>query len=209
MRAREMYTQFDLIASNYTITDSGGLFLHRFTPQGTDTIYQIETTSRSPVIVEGDRYDVGFKNVGGIRIVDPSSICNSSKVSPKVSVIAAFQIGREIYNAERAKNDERVIHSERSGYWWGKKYAWRVYGLCLAKESFYKYLEEIRHPTVNCEMNNPPHPRTKSIAYLDDGICDAVEELMETAVARGRFYVSPKFSKNFSIKGINAMTDKK
>jgi hypothetical protein len=209
MRGREWCTVYELIASNYRIIPSGSNFVHQFTPKGTSTLYQVITTSRSPIVVEGDRYNLGYKEVDGIREVDISSLSNISKATPMLSFYAAIHTGREIYDIEKKKNDDRVIHGAKVGVYWGKKYAWRVFGACIAKEAFYSYLEEIRHPAIQCTVDNPPHPPGDSIAYLEDGLFDAMQLLMSTAVLQGRFYKSPHYSKQFAIKGLHAITDKK
>ena len=209
MRPRELHTQFDLIASNYQIIPNGGKFIHRFTPKSTNTIYQFESTSSSKVIVEGDSYNVGFVERDGFRDVDIASLSNSTKINPLMSLIAAIHVGREIHDIEKSKNNDRVKHAAKDGYYWGKKYAWRVFGACIAQDAFYNYLREIRHPYIECIVDTPPNPPGKSIAYLETGIAEAMEQLMTTAIKKGRFYSSPHYTQSFNIKGVNAITDKK
>lgn len=209
MRARDFYTQYDVVVSNYKVIPNGGKFIHQFTPRSTDTIYQFESTSKTPQVEEGCHYNIGFTEEKGIRRVDYSSLSKTDAVNPQMSLIAAIQCGKEIYTAEKEKNDARIRHSKKDGYYWIKKNAWRVFGMCIAKEKFYEYLAEIGHPTISCTVDNPPHPPGQSIAYLEDGLEQAMEDLMGTAVKSGRFYKSPKFSSQFSIRGVNAITDKK
>lgn len=209
MRPRALHTQFDLIASNYEIIPNGDKFIHRFTPKSTQTIYQFESTNSSKIIVEGNSYNIGYIDIDGIRYVDLASLSDSTQINPRMSLLVAIQVGRELYHIEKSKNDDRVRYTAKNGYYWGKKYAWRVFGACIAQDAFYEYLKEISHPFISCIVDNPPHPPGKSIAYLETGLNEAMEHLMTTATKKGRFYVSPHYSKSFTIKGVNAITDKK
>ncbi|WP_409265513.1 hypothetical protein [Pseudomonas sp. KCJK8521] len=212
MKSRDLFTTHDLIASNYVIEKiSPGVYLHSFTPATTNTVYEFEASS-APVIVEGERYNVGYLVKDGRNIVDLSALSPTSIVNPMLSYLAAQQIARGNFTAEKAKNDERVTHEAVDGYYWGKKYAWRMYGTVISKEAFYRYLDEIAHPRVECFTRDPDHPYSndKSTAYAQEGLEDAVRKLIETAEkVSAAYFKSPRYSRKFSINGINALTDKK
>lgn len=95
----------------------------------------------------------------------------------------------------------------------GKKYAWRQFGLAIPQDAFHAYLKQIGHPYIECETINPDLPfqnNDKSIAYREDGIDDAIKELLSTAVKIGKVYFkSPRYDKKFSIRSPLSMTDKK
>lgn len=102
---------------------------------------------------------------------------------------------------EKAKNDERVIHDAVDGYYWGKKYAWRVFGMMLNKQQFSQFLAEINHPYVACLVKDtrPGQNRmNESIAYLEDGLRETMENLVKSS-QRITFskYTSPMYSKQF------------
>jgi hypothetical protein len=212
MKSRELFTTHDLIASNYEITKiSAGNYLHKFTPATTKTVYEFEASSAA-VIVEGERYNVGFIVEGGRNIVDLSALSLTSIINPMLSYLAAQQIAKGNFLIEKTKNDERVTHDAVDGYYWGKKYAWRMFGTVIAKEAFYKYLDEIAHPRVECFTRDPDfaYSNDKSTAYAQDGLEDAVRSLIETAErVSPAYFKSPRYSKKFSINGINSVTDKK
>jgi len=214
MKSRELFTTHDLIASNYTIVPiSGGKCRHTFTPATTSTVYEFEANS-SPVIVEGERYNIGFfVDSSGRNIVELAALSKVSDVSPMFSFIAAQQLAKEIRSAEKAKNDQRVSHSAKDGYYWGKKYAWRMFGMVIPKEAFYQYLEEIGHPSVPCITSNPDLPYASneaSTAYKEKGLEEAVRNLISSAKkVSAAYYKSPLYSRKFSIRGLNAITDKK
>jgi hypothetical protein len=213
MKSRDLFTTPDLIASNYTITKlEDGKYLHKFTPRSTSTVYEFEANA-TPVIEEGERYNVGYTvDSNGKNIVEVSSLSKTSLVDPIFSSMAAQSLAQETYAAEKAKNDQRVSHLATDGYYWGKKYAWRMFGTAISKSAFFSYLEEINHPSVPCTTSDPdlPYGNDESVAYKEDGLRDAVRKLIESAVKISpRFYKSQLYSKKFEIKGLNAITDKK
>lgn len=213
MKSRDLYTIHDLIASNYVITKlSSGLYLHQFTPATTNTLYEFEANA-TPVIQVGERYNIGYSVDSSKRnIIDLSTLSLTSQVNPLISFLAARQIAKGNYSIEKAKNDDRVTHSAIDGYYWGKKYAWRVYGMVISKEAFYKYLEEIGHKSVPCMTKDPdlPYGAENSTAYADEGLEEAMDNLINTSTkVSSAYFKSPLYSKKFSIKGITALTDKK
>ncbi len=213
MKSRELFTIHDLIASNYTITKlSSGKYLHQFTPATTSTIYQFEANG-TPVVKDGERYNIGYTvDSKGRNILDLSALSPTSQVNPMLSFLAAQHIAKGNENIERAKNDQRVTHSGKGGYYWGKKYAWRMFGTVIAKEAFFQYLEEIGHPSVPCITQNPDlgYGNEQSTAYAESGLEDAMRNLIaSSAKASSAYFKSPLYSKKFTIKGINALTDKK
>lgn len=213
MKARELFTIHDLIASNYTITKlTSGTYLHRFTPATTGTVYEFEANA-TPVITEGERYNIGYTvDSSGRNIIDVSALSLTSKVNPMFSFMAAQHIAGGNFATEKAKNDDRVTHKATDGYYWGKKYAWRMFGTVISNSAFHQYLEEIKHPFVPCITRDPdlPYSNDESIAYAENGLEDAVRNLIASAVkVSSAYFKSPLYSKKFSIKGINAITDKK
>ncbi|WP_285906322.1 hypothetical protein [Pseudodesulfovibrio pelocollis] len=210
MKRRDLLTTYDLIASSYSISKDGDYFIHKFSPKNTSTIYQARTTSSTPIITEGDRYNIGYSVDNGVNWVEVTAISNSSKTTPDSAFSAMELAGKELYDTEKAKNDARIKYNAK-GYYWGKKYAWRVFGIGLAKEAFYKYLKEIKHPFIECTVFNVDkgHPPSKSIAYSEKGLKDAVENLIKSAKPVGARYKSPHYTHTFTIKGFNAITDKK
>lgn len=213
MKARELHTIHDIIITDYTVTAlPSGKYMHTFHPATTPTIYQFEGNS-APVLKDGDRYNVGFTlTPAGQRIVDRAAMGKVNTVNKYLSYQAAIQLSTDIEGAERAKNDQRVTHSATDGYYWGKKYAWRMYGLVMAKDAFYAYLDEIKHPSVACTTLNPDLPYSSgdaSKAYRDEGLREAMDDLIETAVQAGRYFKSPLYASKFQIKPIDAITDKK
>jgi len=213
MKPRELLTIHDLIASNYTITKLiSGTYLHQFTPATTSTLYEFEANA-TPVITEGERYNIGFTvDARGRNIIEPSALSLTSQVNPMLSFMAAQHMAIGNFSIEKAKNDDRVTHKATDGYYWGKKYAWRMFGTVISDNAFYKYLEEIKHPFVSCITRDPdlPYSNVESIAYAEDGLEDAVRNLIASAEKSSKAYFkSPLYSRSFSIKGINAITDKK
>lgn len=213
MKSRDLYTRHDLIASNYNITElSNDKFLHQFTPSTTNTTYQFEANG-SPIIVEGERYNIGFfVDENNNNIIELSALSKTSEVNPMFSYAYSLQIAREDYLVEKEKNDTRVTHNATDGYYWGKKYAWRMFGTVISDNAFFKYLKEINHPTVPCVTNNPdmPYSNDPSTAYKEEGLEEAMRNLISTAErVTPAYFKSPLYSKKFSIKGIKAITDKK
>jgi hypothetical protein len=214
MKSRNLKTTYDLIVSNYRIEPlENGKFLHSFTPASTDTVYQFIANGTSE-LEEGMHYNVGYSDGDYCkRDVDLSCISKASDVNPTLSYLFARQLSSENSRTNKAKNDERVTHKETSGYYWGKKYAWREYGLAISKGAFYKYLKEIEHPSTPCLTINPDLPyanNEQSTAYLDDGLLDSIEQLIMTAEKVTKaMYKSPLYSKRFAIDGLTAISDKK
>ena len=130
MKSRTLLTIHDLIASNYTITKlPSGKYLHQFTPATTSTIYEFEA-NETPVITTGERYNIGYTvDLSGRNVIDQSALSLTSQVNPMLSFLAAQHIAQGTLAAEKAKNDQRVTHSATDGYYWGKKYAWRMFNL--------------------------------------------------------------------------------
>ena len=214
MKSRDLNTTHDLIVSNYRISPTqGGKFRHTFTPKNTSTVYEFEANS-APLVKNGERYNIGYHvDSSGRNIVDVSALSKTSIVNPMFSFSVAQQLARQNRGAEKAKNDQRVSHSGKGGYYWGKKYAWRMFGTVIGKEAFYSYLEEIMHPSVPCITTNPDLPfssRDSSTAFKEVGLEDAMRKLISSAVkVSGAYYKSPLYSKKFSVRGLNAITDKK
>ncbi len=213
MKSRELFTIHDLIASNYTITKlASGTYRHQFTPATTATVYEFEANA-TPVVTEGERYNIGYRvDAKGKNIIDLSALSPTSQVNPMLSFLAAQHIAKGNYTVEKAKNDQRVTHSAKNGYYWGKKYAWRMFGTVIAQEAFYQYLEEIGHPSVPCITRDPdlPYSSDPSTAYAEKGLEDAIRNLIASSTkVSAAYFKSPLYSKKFTIKGINALTDKK
>ncbi|WP_045459893.1 hypothetical protein [Vibrio hyugaensis] len=214
MKSRDLNTIHDLIVSNYRIEAiGGGKFLHSFTPATTPTVYKF-IANGAPEVEEGQRYNIGyFVDEEDNRIVDLSALSKNTEVNPIISLLFAKEESKGKHAINKGKNDERVKHDVEDGYYWGKKYAWREYGLVVPKQVFYDYLKEIEHPHIECETINPDLPFTaneKSIAYLDDGLAEAIEALIDSAEKVTKtLYKSPLFSRRFTIRGIAAITDKK
>ncbi|MDO9479453.1 MAG: hypothetical protein Q8K34_11585 [Hydrogenophaga sp.] len=213
MKSRDLFTIHDLIASNYTISRlPSGKYRHQFTPATTATVYEFEANA-TPVVAEGERYNIGYTvDPAGRNIVDLSALSLTSQVNPMLSFLAAQHIAQGNFSIEKAKNDQRVTHSATDGYYWGKKYAWRMFGTVIAKSAFFEYLEEIGHPSVPCITRDPdlPYSNDESTAYKEIGLETAMRNLVASAVrASPAYFKSPLYSKKFTIKGINALTDKK
>ncbi|WP_235039664.1 hypothetical protein [Vreelandella profundi] len=210
MRSRNLQTTPVVIVSNYRITpDPGtGKFLHQFTPETTSTVYQF-IANREPVFTQGERYNIGYDVENGLNIVDVSASAKADEVDPLVSHNVARILGEQLRAVETTKSDQRVVHSANSGHYLGKKYAWRIYGMAVAKGTFYDYLEEIGHPSVPCTTEG-----SASTAYLDAGIDTAMDNLINSCSRMGsssnRFSSPLLASKGwFTIKGISAISDKK
>ena len=214
MKSRELKTIHNLIVSNYTMTPIGsfGKFLHTFTPETTNTVYSFEANG-IPELEEGVHYNIGYYEDGDKRVIDISSTARADSVNPKFSYACAKQFAEEEKKSNKQKNDTRVKHSATDGYYWGKKYAWRQFGLAIPKDAFYKYLEEIKHPFVKCQTINPDlsfSMNEDSIAYKEEGLDYAIRELLFSAVKSTKVYfTSPHYSKKFSIRGPQSITDKK
>jgi hypothetical protein len=213
MKSRNLRTHHDVIISGYTISPlSTGKYLHQFTPATTDTVYQFEANS-APVLVNGDRYNIGFTlQPDGRRVVEPSAMGKADSVNKTLSLLAAKQQSSDDLAENKAKNDQRVTHRAKDGYYWGKKYAWRRFGLMMAEGAFLAYLKEIGHPSVPCITSNPDlafPSNDPSIAFKDDGLEEVVDALIESAERVGQYFKSPLFTKKFQIRPIPSITDKR
>lgn len=214
MKSRNLYTIHDVIVRDYTVSElPNGKFLHQFKPQTTDTLYQFETNSSNVELVNGDRYNIGFTTgADGRNIIEPSALGRADTVNKLLSYSAAKHFSQDKLVENKGKNDDRVRHRATDGYYWGRKYAWRRFGLVIAKGAFYSYLEEIAHPFVPCRTINDDigiHSNEESIAYKEEGLEEAMDALIDTAVKVGRYFESPRYSKKFQIRPINAISDKK
>lgn len=217
MKPRYLKTTPDVIASNYKKSPLGeGRFLHSFTPKSTDKIYQFEG-SGADEITEGEHYNIGYYEKDGLNIIEPNYLSKASHTNKYISYLFALKESEESHSINKEKNDTRVHHSAESGYYWGKKYAWREFGTVISQNAFYKYLENINHTTIPCQTINPHLPfkaNEDSIAYLEEGLKTAMDDLIETAekINEGPYYKSPLYfngEKNFKINGIKSITDKK
>lgn len=214
MKSRELNTIPDLIVSNYKIISNGdGKFTHSFTPENTDTVYKFVANGTAEV-EEGQHYNIGYyTNENNEKIIELSCLAKIKDVNPKLSHLFAAQEAQGKHAVNKAKNDTRVQHDATDGYYWGKKYAWREFGMVIPHGAFYAYLEEIGHPTISCVTSNPDlqyQNNSESIAYKEEGLENAIERLITSAkkVTAARFE-SPLYSKRFVIKGIAAVTDRK
>ncbi len=213
MKSRNLRTHHDVIISGYNITSlSNGKYLHQFTPATTSTVYEFEANS-APVLVNGDRYNIGFTlKHDGRRVVEPSAMGKADSVNKILSLLAAKQQSSDDLAENKAKNDQRVTHRATDGYYWGKKYAWRRYGLMMAERAFLAYLTEIGHPSVPCITSNPDlafPSNDPSTAFKDEGLERAIDDLIESAERAGQYFKSPLFSKKFQIRPIPSITDKR
>jgi len=213
MKSRDLNTIHDIIVTDYKIEPIGeGKFRHSFRPKTTETIYEFEANGASE-IEEGEHYNVGYYvDTKGRNIVEPSCLSKNTEINPKLSLIYSRQLSQGKHVINKQKNDERVKHSATDGYYWGKKYAWREFGLVIAKSAFFEYLNELNHAKVPCVTTNPDNPMqtSDSVAFKEEGLAGAVENLIQSAEKVTKVqYKSPLYSKRFTIKGIEAMTDKK
>ena len=212
MKSRELKTIHDLIVTNYQKKDLGnGRYLHTFQPATTDTIYQFEANVED-VVIEGERYNIGFTEDDGVKTIDTSCLSKCSVLDKDFS----YQYARNMSKQKHEENDSRVKYSATDGYYWGRKYAWREYGLALPREAFESYLIEcIGHPYIECQVITEGYPQgDDSIAFLDDGLADAIDDLIQSAIIvnKGPYFKSPLYfggKRRFTIKGVPAITDKK
>lgn len=207
MKSRELFTTPVLIVTNYNISQhADGKFLHSFTPENTTTVYQF-IANQEPLLEEGARYNIGYTSEGGINLVDISATAKADDVDQYKSHYVARLLGEEKRAVETQKSKERVTHSATDGLYLGKKYAWRIYGMAVARGTFDTYLSEINHPSTPCLTDG-----SASIAYKDDGLAAAMDDLIRTSTrVSGNRFSSPliKSKEWFQIKGLSAITDKK
>lgn len=206
MKSRDLLTTPVLIVSNYSIRPIDGKFLHSFTPETTGTVYQF-VANQEPQLVEGERYNIGYRIEAGRNMVDMSATARASDVDKDVSLYVATVIGAQLRERELSKSLQRVRHSATDGIYLGKKYAWRIYGMMVARDTFEEYLSSIGHPSVACITDDSP-----SLAYKEDGLKKAMEDFIASAIIvqgnRFRSHLLPS-KKWFQVKGIPAITDKK
>ena len=210
MKSRDLKTIPVLIVTNYTTKpNSSEDFLHSFTPHNARTVYQFFSEQNTPLLEEGKAYNIAYTEVGGANLVSIKDCAKADLVVPSESHRVARRFGEERRTEETKKSNNRVTHSATDGAYLGRKYAWRIYGMAVAREIFDAYLAEIKHPYVNCITKG-----TSSIAYLDEGIDKAMEALIESCVRvedeGNRFKSDLLPGKDwFTVKGIEAITDKK
>lgn len=215
MKSRELHTIYSINITNYKIIKIGGTndkFYHSFNPKSSNKIYKF-IANETPELINNETYNIGFYKLNGENIVDISSISQNISTSPTLSYNCAKQISKERHKINKLKNDKRVNyaknHTEANEYYWGKKYAWREFGLAISKSAFHNYLKEIGHPIIECKCTSNNFV-SLSIAYKEDNLENAIFNLIKTAkMVTKSLYLSPLYSKKFSIKGISAITDKK
>jgi hypothetical protein len=206
MKSRELLTIPVLIVTNYRIVPAEGKYLHSFTPETTETTYFF-LGGKEPLFEEGERYSVGFRSHLGQNWVEPAATAKAGDVDKNQSLYIARVLGEEHREVEVSKSKSRVVHAPITGLYLGKKYAWRIHGMAVARDTFDAYLKEINHPSIACVTDG-----SRSIAYRDIGLTEAMSALIDTAVwISGNRFRSPLLpSKDwFQIKGISAITDKK
>jgi hypothetical protein len=207
MKSRKLLTTPVLIVTNYRVAPHpDGKFLHSFTPENTNTAYHF-IANQEPILEEGQRYNIGFTVENGVNWVDVSATAKADDVDQHKSHYVACLLGEEKRAVETQKSDERVQHGATDGHYLGKKYAWRIYGMAVARDTFDAYLADINHPSVLCFTEG-----SSSTAYKEEGLATAMEALIQTATrVSGNRFRSPLLpSKSwFQIKGIAAITDKK
>ncbi|QBJ33037.1 hypothetical protein [Hafnia alvei] len=217
MKSRELKTIHDLIVTNYQKHDLGnGRYMHTFQPSTTDTTYQFEANVED-VVIEGERYNIGYtEEAGGVKVIDQSCLSKCSVLDKDFSYQYARNMSKQKHDENKGKNDARVRHNEAKGYYWGRKYAWREFGLALPRAAFEKYLIEcINHPCIACTIETEGYPQGEdSFAFLEEGLADAIDMLIQSAkiINNGPYFKSPlyyKGEKKFTIKGVPAITDKK
>ena len=168
------------------------------------------------MLVDGDRYSVGFEVINGHNYVDVYSLGKAASFDKDLSYSVAKHFSDTKSGENQEKNDTRVSYAAGDeDYYWGRKYAWRQYGLVISRNAFDAYLEEIKHPAVNCVTSNPDLGvvgfTENSIAYADTGLEAAMDALIQTAVrvGAGQYFRSPHYSKKFQIRAPSAISDKK
>ena len=207
MKSRELLTTPVLIVTNYSVVPhASGKFLHSFTPETTNTVYQF-IANQEPVLESGQRYNIGYTVDSGANWVDVAATARADAVDRDTSFYVAKMLGEEARAVETQKSDERVVHQAKDGRYLGKKYAWRIYGMAIAREAFDTYLSDIKHPAVPCFTEG-----SSSIAYKEAGLAAAIDALRASAIRinANRFRSPLMPSKDwFQVKGLSAITDKK
>lgn len=151
MKSRELNTTPVLIVSRYNVVPHfNGKFLHSFTPESTDKLYQF-IANEDGGLEPGARYNIGYTvDDEGNNWVDISASTKADDVDKKASHYVARKYGEELRKRETTKSDERVVHKATDGYYLGRKYAWRIYGMAIPEDAFYVYVEDQKHPAVPC-----------------------------------------------------------
>lgn len=140
MKSRELHTTPVVVVSNYRISpDKSGKFLHSFTPESTSTVYQF-IANQEPLLEERERYSFGYTIDNGVNWVDTSAMAKAESVDPDVSFYVARLLGEELREVESRKSDERVTHVAKDGYYLGKKYAWRIYGMAVPSGTYLTFI---------------------------------------------------------------------
>lgn len=217
MKSRDLKTIHNLIVTNYSIKRvSPTKFRHSFTPLTTDTEY-VYYGNIEPILQNGERCNIGYKtNEKGENEIDISSLAKLENIDKEMSFLYANYLSKQKHTENKLKNNSRVTpHIVSDKYYWGKKYAWREFGLFIPKDVFHEYMDCIGHPKVSCSTIADGYPQGQdSIAYQEEGIAEAMKKLVDSAeiVKNGPYFKSPlyKDGKNrFQIKEIQAITDKK
>lgn len=209
MKSRELKTVPLLVVADYKIIkQSSGKYLHSFHPASTDTLYQFEG-AEGPILKNGRRYNISYFENGEKNWVDVSSIADAADVDPQESFLVSRTFGEKLREVETSKSRTRVTvkGGDPGNAYLGKKYAWRIYGMALARDTFDDLLAVIGHPTVACMTDGAP-----SIAYAESGIHDAMKRLFDSLIPKGgNRFSSPILPKRawFQVKGVTAITDKK
>jgi hypothetical protein len=217
MKSKDLHTTYDIIVRNYAMTKlPNGIHRHTFTPQTTTTVYEFDANGIA-LMENGKHYNVAFTPLpNGRNLVEPSSISLADQVNPMLSYLVAKNYAQQKYTEERSKNDRRVSHDALDGdYYWGRKYAWRMYGAFMAEEAFLAYLDEQGHKSIPCITTDPDYPSTNTLstAYSDVGLEQAALALINAAIRINQtstFYRATElYSRKFTIRGINAISHKK
>lgn len=217
MKSRELKTIHNLIVTNYNVVPvTATKFRHSFTPLTTDTEYVYYGNSE-PILKNGDRCTIGYhENENNEKIIDRSSLSKIENTDKDMSFLYSMYLSKQKHDENKAKNNNRVTpHIVNGKYYWGKKYAWREFGLFISQDAFHKYMDSINHTKIKCTTAADGYPQGQdSFAYLEDGIADAMKRLVDSAeiVKNGPYFKSPLYmeGKNkFQIRGTQAITDKK
>lgn len=217
MKSRELKTIHDLIVTNYKVVPvTATNFRHSFTPLTTETEYVYYGNSE-PILKDGDRCTIGFNvNANNEKVIDTSALSKVENTDKNMSFLYATHLSKQKHNENKSKNDNRVTpHLVKGKYYWGKKYAWREFGLFISQDAFHNYMDNIQQVKIKCTTIADGYPLGQpSFAYLEDGIAHAMKELVDSAemVKNGPYFRSPLYmggKKKFQIRGTQAITDKK
>lgn len=209
MKSRTLLTTPVIIVTDYSIqAHPSGKSLHSFHPENTGTLYQF-LANKEPVLTEGERYNIAYTvdDATGTNWVEISATARAEAVDPAASYAVASALGEQSRQVEVGKSAARVVHTANDGTYLGVKYAWRIYGMAIAREAFELYLNDRKHPSVPCLTDGNP-----STAFKEAGLKDQMDALFASLIhISGNRYKSLLFpSKSFFlVKGISAITDKK